>query len=91
MLRVLGLLPGGDIKTPGASLQVEWFYMTFHKSNRAEYMRPGQKLRNKTLHTLVEYFQQIHETCKNNGSLQCHQVKKICAEAKRELHHELEE
>ncbi len=91
MLHVLGVLPADDIKTPGASLQVEWLYMTFHKSDHAEYMQSGQKLRDKTLQTLAEYFQSVHETHENDGSLQCHQGKKICTEVKRELHHELEE
>ncbi len=81
----------GDIETPGTSLQVEWLYMTFHKLDCAEYVQSGQKLHSKTLQTLAEYFQSIHKTCKNIGSLQCHQVKKICVEVKRELHHELEE
>jgi hypothetical protein len=91
MLHVLGLLPAGNIKTPSASLQVEWFYMTFHKLDCTEYMQYGQKLCNNTLQNLAEYFQSIHKTPKNNGSLQCHQVKKICTEAKCELHQELEE
>ncbi len=87
MLHVSGLLPTSDIEALGVSLQVEWFYMTFHKSDRTEYMQSGQKLCNKTLQNLVEYFQLIHETRKNNGSLQYHQVKKICAEAKHEMCH----
>ncbi len=70
MLHVLGLLPVGDIETPGASLQVEWFYMTFHKSDHAEYVGSGQRLHDETLQTLTEYFQSIHETHKNDGSLQ---------------------
>ena len=91
MLRVSGLLPAGDIETLGTSLQVEWFYMTFHKSDCAEYVQSGQKLCYETFQNLVEYFQLAHETHKNNGSLQCHRVEKICAEAKQELRHELEE
>jgi hypothetical protein len=82
----------GNIKMPSASLQVEWFYMTcFHKLDRVEYVRSGQKMRNKSLQTLAEYFQSIHKTCKNDGSLQLYQVKKILAEAKHKLRQELEE
>jgi len=33
MLCFAELLPVGDIIVPSASLQVEWFYMTFHKSD----------------------------------------------------------
>jgi hypothetical protein len=91
MLHVSGLLPAGNIKTPGASLHVEWFYMIFHKSDRAEYVQSGQKLHDETLQTLAEYFQSIHKFCKNDRSLQHHQIKKIRAEAKRERCQELEE
>jgi hypothetical protein len=91
MLHVSGLLPAGNIITPGASLQVEWFYMTFHKSDHVEHVQSGQKLHNKTLQFLTEYFQLVHKTRENNCSLQRHQVKKICMEAKRKLHYELEE
>jgi hypothetical protein len=42
------------------------------------------------LKTIVEYFQSIHKTCENNGSLMRHQIKKFWVEAKRELRHELE-
>ncbi len=62
MLRVSSLLPTGNTETPGASLQVEWFYMTFHKLDRVESVQSGQKVHNKTLQTLTKYFQLIHET-----------------------------
>ncbi len=38
MMRVMGLLPVGNIPMPNKQLQVEWFYMTFHKSDRTEYV-----------------------------------------------------
>ena len=91
-MRVAGLLSEGNIPTPNKQLQVEWFYMTFHKkSDCMEYVQSGHKVSNKTLQTVAEYFQLIHETCENNGSLTRHQIKKFWVEAKRELRHELEE
>ena len=45
IIRVAELLPAGDIETPNSDLQVEWFYMTFHKTDRVEYVRSGCKLR----------------------------------------------
>jgi hypothetical protein len=39
MLQIAQMLPKGDIPAPNTALQVEWFYMTFHHSNRAEYLR----------------------------------------------------
>jgi hypothetical protein len=91
MLRAWGLLTASNIETPNMSLQVESFYMTFHKSDCTEYVQSGQKLHDETLQNLVEYFQSIHKTHKNDGSLQRHWVKKICAEANHELHQELVE
>jgi hypothetical protein len=90
-MRVAGLLPTGNIETPNAQLQVEWLYMTFYKSDRAEYMQSGHKLCDKMLQTLMEYFQSISETCENNGSLQRHQLEKVQAEARRKMCQELEE
>jgi hypothetical protein len=91
MMRVVGLLPVGDIEMPNVQLQVEWFYMTFHKSDCMECVQSRRKLRNKMLQTLTEYFQSIQETRENNGSLQCHQLEKVQAEAKCEMCQELEE
>jgi hypothetical protein len=81
MMRIAGLLPEGNILMPNKQLQVEWFYMTFHKSDRAEYVQSRHKLSNKMLQTVAEYFQSIHETPENNGSLMHHQIEKIWAEA----------
>ncbi len=61
------------------------------KSDCTEYVQSGQKLYNKTLQSLAEYFQLNYKTCKNNDSLQHHHAKKICTEAKCKLHQELEE
>jgi hypothetical protein len=62
LLRVAELLPVGDINTPSAKLQVEWFYMTFHKTDCVEYVHSGQKLRKENLQTLTEYFKSIYDT-----------------------------
>ena len=34
LIHVAELLPAGDIAMPNESLTLEWFYMTFHKSER---------------------------------------------------------
>jgi hypothetical protein len=62
LLRVAELLPVGHINTPSAKLQVEWFYMTFHKTDRVEYVRSGRKLREENLQTLTKYFESIYDT-----------------------------
>ncbi len=47
------LLPEDNLERPSASLSVEWFYMTFHRSDRAEYVRSGRKLCKETLKSLA--------------------------------------
>ncbi len=90
-MRITGLLPKGDIPMPNKQLQVEWFYMIFHKSDPTEYVQSRHKLINETLQTIAEYFQSKNKTCENDGSLMCHKNEKIRAEAKRELCCELDE
>jgi hypothetical protein len=65
--------------------------MTFHKSDRVEYVQSRCKLSGKTLQTVAEYFQLIDKTCENNRSLMRHQIEKMWAEAKHELRCKLEE
>jgi hypothetical protein len=36
MLRIFEKLPAGNIPVPNEALQVEWLYMSYHKSDRAE-------------------------------------------------------
>jgi hypothetical protein len=91
MMHVAGLLPEGNLPMPNKQLQVEWFYMTFHKSDCMEYMQTGRKLSNVMLQTVAEYFQLIHETRENDGGLTRHQIKNIQAKVKRELRPELAE
>jgi hypothetical protein len=91
MMRVAGLLPEGNNPMPNKQLQVEGFYITFHKSDRAEYMQSRRKLSNETLQTVAENFQLIHKTCENDGSLMHHQIKKIRVEAKHKLCRKLDE
>ena len=91
MLRVAELLPKGDLEKPSASLSVEWFYMTFHRSDRAEYVRSGHKLHEETLKLLAEYFESIYDSSLSKGLVPRRQFDKIRADAKREMRHELRE
>jgi hypothetical protein len=65
--------------------------MSFHKSDRAEYIRSGNKLREETLKSLAEYFQSIHDARVSNGSLQRKRDKQICQSTRREMRQELEQ
>ncbi len=53
MLFITKLFPEGDLPPPNATLQVEWFYMSFHCSDPAEYVCSGHKLSNKTVFFLL--------------------------------------
>ena len=86
-----GTPPAGDIEMPSAGLQVEWFYITFHKTDRAEYVCSGRKLCEETLQTLAEYFELIYETRMNDGYYRRMQVEKVRFDAKRKMRHELEQ
>ncbi len=91
MLRIAELLREGDIKKPSASLSVEWFYMPFHWTDRAEYVRSGRKLREELLKSLAEYFETIYDSRASEGLVLRRQLDKIRADAKREMRHELRE
>jgi hypothetical protein len=91
MLRVAELLPKGNIEKPSGSLSVEWFYMTFHRTDRAEYLRSGRKLCEELLKLLAEYFETIYDSCASKGLVPCRQLNKIRADAKRDMRHELRE
>ncbi len=42
LLCVADLLPAGDIEMPNKSLALEWFYMTFHKSEHNQFVASGR-------------------------------------------------
>ncbi len=60
-MRKVKLLPKGNLEKPAASLSVEWFYMTFHRTDRAEYICSSCKLCKETLKLLAEYFESIYD------------------------------
>ncbi len=91
MLCITKLLPKGDIPEPNNTLQVQWFYMSFHCSDRTEYVHSGRKLNDETLQTLAEYFKSILLAQFGNGSIQWKHDNQLRAAAKRKLHRELEE
>jgi hypothetical protein len=91
MLRIMKLLPEGDLPPPNAALQVEWFYMSFHCLDRTEYVRRGRKLSDEMLQTLAKYFESIFLAQISNDLIQKKHDKQLCSAAKRKLRHELEE
>jgi hypothetical protein len=41
MIWTVEALPAGDMHPPHQVLQLEWFYMSFHKENRVKYVKSG--------------------------------------------------
>ncbi len=64
--------------------------MSFHRTNRTEYLRSGCKLCNKTLATLMEYFESIFDARVANGTLRKLRDEQVCVKACNEYRHELQ-
>ncbi len=90
MLRIAQMLPEGDIPTPNAALQVEWFYMNFHCSDPAEYLCSGCKLCNKALASLAAYFESRFDMQVADGSLRKLRDEQVRVQAQKEYCHELQ-
>jgi len=70
LLRVAELLPAGDIAMPNKSLTLEWFYMTFHKSERDQFITSGRRFVDETIESVTEYFESLYNIKKSSGKLQ---------------------
>ena len=89
ILRISAKLPAGNIPEPNAALQVQWLYMSFHKNDRAEYIRSGKKLNDESLQSLAEYFESIHAVRVSDGSLMKKREEQIRQSVRREFEREL--
>jgi hypothetical protein len=56
---------------------VEWFYMTFHRLDQAEYVGSGRKLGKEMLKLLTEHFELIYDSCLSEGRVPRRQLDKI--------------
>ena len=63
--------------------------MSFHKSDRAEFVCSGNKLNEEMLQTLTEYFQGIHDVKVSDGSLLKKRDEQIRQSTRRKMHGEL--
>jgi hypothetical protein len=59
MLCIAELLPAGKTPTPSEKLALQWYYMTYHHADHAEYVKSGKKLASKTIKSLTNYFQAL--------------------------------
>ena len=89
MIRTVATLPAGDMHPPNQGLQLEWFYMSFHKEDRAKYVERGQRLIEETLESLAEYYENIFNSQVADGSLAKKRKCQIKQRIRRDMHHEL--
>ena len=59
MLYIAKQLPLGEQHPPTEKLAVHWYYMTYHKSDHTKYVKSGKNLDDKTLKSLMNYFQAL--------------------------------
>ena len=64
--------------------------MSFHRSDRAEYLHSGHKLCNETLATLAEYFKSVFDARVAKGTLHKLRDKQVCVKARNEYPHKLQ-
>jgi hypothetical protein len=83
------LLPAGDMHPPNKALQLEWFYMYFHKEDRAKYVESGRHLSNEMLKSVAEYFKNIFNLQVADGSLAKKRERQIKQCMRRKINHEL--
>jgi len=55
---------------PNESLTLEWFYMTFHKSERNQFIMSGRRLAEETIESITEYFESLYNVKKISGKIQ---------------------
>jgi hypothetical protein len=82
-------IPAGDTNPPSQALQLEWFYMSFHKEDRAKYVKSGRRLSNKTLESVAEYFENIFNLQLADGFLAKKRKRQIEQRVRWEMRHEL--
>jgi hypothetical protein len=91
MLRITELLPPGETPPPSEKLAVQWYYMTYHRADRHEYVKSGKKLADETIESLSAYFQSLFAQRKIDGTLERYEVERLRKRAQRTLASDLRE
>jgi hypothetical protein len=91
MLRITEQLPPGKKQPPSKKLALQWYYMTYHRSDCTEYVKSGKKLSAETIKSLTEYFQALFAQKKADGLLERAKLDRIRQQAKRTLASSLRE
>ncbi len=82
-------LPAGDMHSPNKVLQLEWFHMSFHKEDRAKYVKSGRRLSDEMLKSVAEYFENIFNSQIADGSLVKKHERQIEQRVRCKMCHEL--
>jgi hypothetical protein len=89
MIRMAEALPAGDMHPPNKALQLEWFYMSFHKEDWAKYVKSGRRLSNEMLKSVAEYFENIFNSQVADGSMAKKRERQIKQHVRCKMHHKL--
>ena len=71
MLRIAKVLPAGNIPKPLDALALQWYYMSYHKSDREKFVLGGKTLKDAT------FFQALYEQKKLDGLLDHQEVERL--------------
>ena len=74
---------------PNQALQLEWFYMSFRKEDRAKFIMSGRRLSNEMLESVAEYFDNIFNLQVADGSLVKKCERQIKQRVRRKMRHKL--
>jgi len=77
MLPIAKLLPAGDFPKPSNVLTLQWYYMSYHKSDREKYVLGGKTLKDATLESVTTFFRALYEQKKGDGSLERQEVERL--------------
>ena len=85
MLRIAEELPPGKKPPPSDKLALQWYYMTYHRNDRLEYVRSRKKLSDETIDTLMAYFQSLFAQRMNDGTLERAKMDRLQNRTKRSM------
>ncbi len=85
MLCVAKLLPAGKMPKQSKKLALQWYYMTYHRTDHAEYVKSGKKLSAETFKSLTGYFQALFSQKKIDGMLEHAEIYRLRNRAKKQL------
>ena len=77
MLRVAELLPASNFPKPSDALPLQWYYMSYHKSDHEKYVLGRKTLKDATFESVTDFFQVLYEQKKGDGLLERQEVEQL--------------